>query len=322
MDTITLKGHKAYTVGLLLIDGFPLLSYASVVEPLRAANTLADKKLYEVCNISVEDNVVQTSGGAILQTKSISDIENDFDLLLVLAGGNPFDYKNARAFHWLRRLSRFGTKLGGISGGPVILVNAKLMRNRRMTAHWEHLPALTEMSSTLLVEKSLYVIDRDRVTCAGGIAAIDLMHALIIEHHGLQFAQKVNEWLLHTGARPSDAPQKLGKIEQYGTTNLKVIQAIEIMENNIDSPIKLHQLAKILHLSPRQLNRVFQNNLTISTMTFYRQLRLNKAVNLLKSSPLSITEIALATGFINSGHFSYAFSQQYNISPSSLRARK
>lgn len=306
-------------VGILLIDGFALMSYASVVEPLRAANLLAGRELYRVRSIPASGNVATSSGGAVVRAGNSVGADTDFDLVLVAAGGDPAAYYDERVFDWLRRLARRGVTLGGVSGGPVILASAGLMKGRRMTVHWEHAAALTEISPSLLIERSLYVIDRDRVTCAGGTAPMDLMHALIAERHGPELAQRISDWYMHTEIRPSGGPQRAGRVVRYQTTDAAVLRAIEAMENHIADPLALRQLASIAEVSLRQLNRLFRSKIGESTMRFYRHLRLEKARSLLTNSSLRITEVALATGFASSGHFSTAFVERYGSPPSSNR---
>ncbi len=320
MDNMSLE-RQQYRIGLLLIDGFALMSYASVVEPLRVANTLAGRELYKVRNIPALGDTATSSCGAVIHAGANVGIDTDFDLLLIVAGGDPMSFEDQRVFSWLRGLSRQGISLGGVSGGPVILASAGLMKGRRMTVHWEHAPALVEGSSSLLVERNLYVMDRDRVTCAGGTAALDLMHALIAEHHGAQLARRVSDWLLHTEIRPAGGPQRAGRVERYRTTNRSVLNAIGAMENHIADPLELAQLARISGVSARQLNRLFREKMGTSSMRFYTELRLDKARNLILHSALSLTEIALATGFSSSAHFSTIHSKKYGQPPSALRSK-
>ena len=310
---------QAFRVGVLLVDGFALMSYASVVEPLRAANLLDGRELYHVRNVPASGDAATSSGGAVLFGSGVIGSDVDFDLLLVVAGGDPAAFRDERVFNWLRHLSRVGVRLGGVSGGPVILAAAGLMAGRRMTVHWEHAAALAEISPSLSIERNLYVIDRDRVTCAGGMAPMDLMHALIAEHHGPRFARLVSDWFLHTDIRPSGGPQRAGSVERYGSTNRTILDAIEAMENHVADPLKLKQLARLAGIGERQLNRLFREKIGQSTMSFYRNLRLEKARNLLTNSPLTLTEIALATGFSGSAHFSRVHSARYGTAPSSLR---
>ena len=197
--------NKPYSIGLLLTEGFALMSYASLIEPLRAANLLAENELYKVTDIAVQSSRIKSSSGAIIQTKdATSDI---FDLVLVITGGNPKKLENTALFDTLRRLARSKTIVGGISGGPYLLAAAGLMHGYRMTVHWEHAPAMLERWPDLLLERSLYIFDRKRVTCAGGTAPLDLMHSLITEHHGHSFARKVSDWFMHTDFRPAAGPQ-------------------------------------------------------------------------------------------------------------------
>ncbi|MEZ5931601.1 MAG: helix-turn-helix domain-containing protein [Alphaproteobacteria bacterium] len=311
----------AFRVGLLLIDGFALMSYAAVVEPLRAANLLAERPLYSVRHIPATGEAAISSNGLRIEASGAVGVDVDVDLLLVVAGGDPTRFRDQRVFNWLRRLDRLGVRLGGVSGGAVVLAAAGLAKGRRLTVHWEHAEALAELAPDLLIERTLYVIDRDRVTCAGGIAPLDLMHALIAEHHGPAFARQVSDWFMHTDVRPAGGPQRAGLAERFGTASQAVVDAIAAMETRIADPLRLHELATFAGVSKRQLNRLFRDNLGKTTMAFYRDLRLDKARSLLMSSSLSMTEIALAAGFSSSAHFSKAHAERYGASPSAIRRR-
>lgn len=296
------------------------MSYAAAIEPLRAANQLAGKPLYKICNIAVSGECATSSSGASVEADTRFGERTDFDLVLVVAGGDPAKFNHTRTLQWLRHLATTGVPLGGVSGGPVILAMAGLMNGRRMTVHWEHAEALSLAMPDLMIERSLYVMDRDRITCAGGIAPLDMMHALLSEHHGPKLPSQVSDWFMHTQIRPSGGAQRAGLIERYGTTSKPVIAALEVMTNHLADPLTLDQLANLANVSPRQLNRLFQEKLDKSTMNFYRDIRLEKAQNLLAHSTISITEIALTTGFSSSAHFSSSFTKKFGQAPSLMRS--
>jgi len=308
-----------YRVGFLLLDEFALMSYASAVEPLRAANLLADEPLYTIRHLPAHGASAVSSSGAMVRADAFLGERVDFDLVIVVAGGDPAKVNHPRLFEWLRLLAQRGVLIGGVSGGPVILAKAGLMAQRRMTVHWEHAEALSVLSPDVVVERSLYVIDRDRMTCAGGTAALDMMHALITTQHGGDFARKVSDWFLHTDIRPSEGPQRSGLSERYNVSHRTILLAIESMDNHIADPLELDQIARIVGISARQLNRLFSEKLGVSTVRFYRKLRLLKAQQLLQQSSLSISEIATATGFSNPAHFSRQFSSVFNKAPSMSR---
>lgn len=306
-------------IGILPIDGFAIMSYASLTEPMRAANLLARQDLYSTVVYSASGHPVQSSGSTLVMPQAQIGGEDDLDALFIIAGGDPMQFHDPGVFAWLSRQARAGLLLGGVSGGPVILARAGLMEKRRMTVHWEHAATLSEVSPHLVIERSLYVIDRDRVTCAGGTAPMDLMHALITQHHGAEFARQVSDWFMHTDVRPSGGPQRAGLLDRVGVHNAAILDAVEMMEAHVAEPVTLDKLATTSGVSPRQLNRLFSDKLGQPTMKYYRELRLDKAQSLLRNSPLSLTEIALATGFANSSHFSRAYAAQFGHPPSAYR---
>lgn len=319
MDRIGTNSVTTRRIGVLPLEGFAVMSYAALTEPMRAANLLARRTLYEMVNISATGAPVPSSGAAVVMPQATVGESLDLDYLFVVAGGDPTTYDDRAVMNWLARLAREGVPLGGVSGGPIILARAGLMAGRRMTVHWEHAAALAEISPHLLIERSLYVIDRDRVTCAGGSAPMDLMHALITQHHGAPFARLVSDWFMHTEVRPSGGPQRAGLVERVGSNNAAILDAVEAMEAHVAEPVGLAHLARTAGLSPRQLNRLFTDKLGRSTMRYYRELRLEKAQSLLRNSPLTLTEIALATGFASSSHFSRAYAAHYGQPPSAYR---
>ncbi len=137
---------------------------------------------------------------------------------------------------------------------------------------------------------------------------------------GVEFARKVSDWFLHTDIRPAEGPQRSGIAEQYNVSEVAVIQAIEAMGNHIADPLELPQIAGLVGLSSRQLSRLFNKQLGISTVSFYRHMRLRKARDLLKETGFTIQEIALATGFANGAHLSQRFTDYFSQSPKRFRA--
>jgi len=306
-------------VGLLPIPDFALMSYAATAEPLRAANLLAGRQLYDIIPVAIGPEPVPSSGAATVQPQAQVGDDLKLDMLFVIAGGDLTEVANRALLHWLARMARTGTVMGGVSGGPVLLARAGLMAGRRMTLHWEYAPALAELSPDLRIERTLYVIDRDRMTCAGGTAPLDMMHALIARQHGDGFARRVSDWFMHTEVRPPIGPQRAGLVERIGSHSAAVLDAVAAMESHIAEPLDLAQLALIAGVSRRQLGRLFQAQLGQPVMQYYRALRLERAQSLLRNSALPLTEIALATGFANSAHFSRCYAAQYGQPPSAYR---
>ena len=309
-------------IAFVLVEGFALMSFAAVTEPLRAANLLAGREIYEVFHFAAgpgRPDMLNSSSAASVAVAGLGEATGEYDLAFVVAGGDPVEFDDDRVFQWLRRQARHGCVLGGVSGGPAVLANAGVMENRRMTLHWEHAAALAACHPGLLLERTLYVVDRERITCAGGTAPLDMMHALIAEHHGADFARKVSDWFMHTDVRPAGGPQRAGLAERYGTSRHAVLAAIEAMENHIADPLPLGDLGQVVGVSARHLNRQFHAALGCSAGAFYRDLRLEKSRELLRQTDLPVLEIALATGFSGAAHFAAAYRKQFGEAPSRHR---
>lgn len=309
-----------YRVGVLAVPGFALMSYSCTVEPLRAANLLSRQPLYEVIHFAQRPRV-QSSGAAACAAECAVGDDAALDLMLVVAGGDPFAFQDKRVFSWLRKLARRGVRMGGVSGGAVVLANAGLMSGRRLAVHWEHAAQLGSKYPDILIERKLYVIDRDRVTCGGGVAPLDLMHALIAGQHGGVFARLVSDWFLHTDIRGASAPQRGGIAERIGAASPHVLEAIASMESHVGDPLSLKQLAMITDVSPRHLNRLFDETFGESVMGFYRGIRLETARRLIRSTAMRLGDISEATGFANAGHFSNAYHAHFGVRPRYDRVR-
>lgn len=308
-----------FRVGIVPIPGFALMSYACTVEPLRAANLLSRKTLYEVVHFSA-DGSCESSGGARVERSFEIGETPDLDLLLVVAGGNPFEFDDRETLRWIADMAQHVPQVGGVSGGSVILARAGLMSGRRMTVHWEHAAELGERHPDLMIDRRLYVMDRDRVTCGGGTAPIDLMHALITQHHGGVFARLVSDWFLHTDIRAAAAPQRALPSARTNAASEHVVEAIAAMENHIADPLTLSHLALTTGVSERQLNRLFQQTFGQSAMAYYRQLRLDVGRRLVTGSRMSLGDVADATGFSTAAHFSNQYLRAFQLRPKQDRA--
>lgn len=311
---------RVETFGFLLAPGFALMSYAAAVEPLRAANVLAGRTLYRWISITTGGRVVASSAGASVSATARVGDALDLDMLIVCAAGNPAAFRDRATFAWLRKLARKGVRIAGVSGGPVLMARAGIMQGRRMTVHWEHAPALAESHPDLLLTRSLYVIDGDRLTCAGGVAPLDMMHALIAARMGDAFARRVSDWFLHTEIRPPGGPQRASLIERYGVHSRDLVTALEVMESRIGDPASRGEVAARAGLSTRQLDRLFRTQMRTTFAAHYRAIRLARARDLLTQTSLSVTEVALAAGFASASHFSRLYARAHGYPPRRERA--
>jgi AraC family carnitine catabolism transcriptional activator len=306
-------------VGFLLVPGFALMSYAAAVEPLRAANLISGRTLYKWWHAAPGGKPVTASNGVAFLPDIGVGAERDVDVLFVCAGGNPATFNDKHVFAWLRRLARRGVTIGGISGGPFILARAGLLDEHKVTLHWEHQPAFREAFPDIAVAPSLFEIDGDRITCSGGISALDMMVALIERDHGRQLAAAVGDWFLHTHIREGIGPQRMDLRIRLGVADEKLLRVLRRMENSIEAPQPRADLARLAGVSVRQLERLFQRHLGHGIHRQYRSMRLERARQLLRETAFPVLDVAVATGFTSSSQFSRAYKRAFGEPPSRTR---
>ncbi|MFZ9486733.1 MAG: GlxA family transcriptional regulator [Alphaproteobacteria bacterium] len=309
------------SVGVLLLPGYSLMSYACSIEPLRAANALSGRPLYAWTHVSLDGKPAQASNGAqVLPDAAVGD-RIDPDLLLVCAGGNPTTFDDPRTFAWMRQVARRGAIVGGVSGGTYSLARAGLLRGRRCTIHWEHVPAFVEEFPDIDLTRNLFEIDGDRISCSGGIAALEMMHAIIGAEHGHELASDVVEWFLHTHVRSGDGPQRMAVRDRLSVGDPKLVRVLERMEASLEELCSRRALARIAGVSVRQLERLFKSHLGRTVSAHYKELRLRRARLLIRQSGLPVLEVAVACGFVSASHFSRAYRARFGHPPrTELRA--
>ncbi len=299
------------TVGFVLVPEFPLMAYTAAIEPLRAANTLSGCRLYDWWHAAPGGGVVRASNGvSILTDVEVGTTTREAERIFVCAGGNPADFDDPALSGWLRDLARRGVTIGGISGGPYILARAGLLDGRRCTMHWEHVPAFEERYPSIDVVRSLFEIHGDRITCSGGIAALDLMLNLIERDHGSGLAAGVSDWFLHNQIREGLSPQRMDLRQRFGVRDPRLLRVLGAMEANLETPLSRDALAALARVSVRQLERLFHDLLGQGLHRHYLNLRLDRAHQLSRESSLSKSEIATATGFASADELSRAERRQ------------
>ena len=311
------------TVAFLLVRDFSMMSVVSGVEPLRAANRLGRRESYEWRFYSDDGAPIAASNGMIVNVAgALSDIANDLgpdDFLFVCAGNDPDPPNRARLHAALHQCARSKMIIGSLSSGAIILARAGLLNGYRCTIHWEFQPAFEEAFPELDCSPGLYVIDRDRWTGSGGIAGMDMMLYLIERDHGPTLSRAVANWFQIDRIRNAAIHQRPGQLDRLETLPSPLQKAIELMMANIETPLRMEEIAELSGLRLRRMERMFKSNVETSPAHFYRGLRLEKARELLLHTNLSTLEIAVLTGFSSSSHFAMAYQKHHGMRPTDAR---
>jgi len=219
----------------------------------------------------------------------------------------------------LRRLAFYGVSIGSVCTGSYVLAKAGLLDGFRCTIHWENHESLREEFPHLDVTDELYEIDRNRFTCAGGTAAIDMMLSMINARCGQEVAASVTDELIHHRMRNANERQRMELRARLGVANQRVLAVVATMEQNIEEPLSCGELAEHVGFSARQLERLFQKYIGQAPTRYYLGLRLARARHLLLQTSMPILSVALACGFVSASHFSKCYSEHFSRTPSEER---
>ncbi|MGH6962212.1 MAG: GlxA family transcriptional regulator, partial [Dongiaceae bacterium] len=284
---------------------------------------LSGRDLYSWHILSRDGRPVTASSGIAVVPEASIDASADarirYAAVIVCAGPGAELYEDKAVFAWLRRLDRQGVDIGAISLGSYLLARAGLLDGYRCTIHWENLSGFAEAFPQLDVTPELFEIDRNRFSCSGGIAALDLMLNLIQLQHGHALAAAVSDQFIHERIRDRHDRQRMALPARLGIRHPKLVAAVRRMEETLEEPVSCAGLAAGIGLSGRQLERLFGKYLGRTPTRYYMELRLNKARLLLLQTDLSVLDVALACGFASASHFSKCYREFFRRTPSEER---
>ena len=310
---------KPTVFGFLLLPNYTMISLASAVEPLRMANELTGRELYQWLLITADGKPLQASDGMLCLPDAAMTDDLHLDTLIVAGGLDVSHSYSEQHLQWLRSLEQRGVQLGGICTGAFVLARAGLMSGRDCSVHWECMAMLQEMHPDVTCNSQVFTYDQDRVTSSGGTAPLDMVLNLISRVHGLALAGGISEMFILDRVRDQSDQQKVPLKHSLGSAPAKLIEATSLMEANVEEPIALEELSNLWSISRRQLERLFKKNLDCSPSRYYLRLRLGRARQLLKQTSLTVIEIASMCGFVSMPHFSKCYRTHLGLTPKEER---
>lgn len=299
----------------VLLHDFSLIAFASAIEPLRIANRMAGKTLYRWRLASENgDPAVCSNGSRVLVDIGLTEVERQ-ETILFCGGLSIKATITPVMLNWIRKEARKGMPIGGLCTASYLMAKAGLLSGKRATIHWENREAFVEDFPEQDVSTSIFVMEQNRYSAAGGTAPTDLMLKIIANKHGVDLANEVADQMIYSSIRTDKDDQRLSIPTRIGVRHPKLSSVIKTMENNLEEPISPATLADEVAISTRQLERLFRRYLDRSPKRYYMDLRLQKARNLLLQTDMSVINVALSCGFTSPSHFSKCYRLRYDTTP-------
>ena len=307
--------------GFLTLPNYSMIACTNAIEVLRMANRLSGSPVYEWQVATADGSPAPASNGMALHpTVTLAELgQPDLgkpDLVLACGGVDVREAVDGRVIAGLRRLAREGVALGGLCTGAFALAEAGLLRGRRCAIHWENLAAIEEEFPGIEFVNDLYAVDRDRITCTGGVAPLSLMLAMVEARLGPALASAIAAQFLVDRVRPStDRQPARPTLAGHG----RLATAVQLMEDAVAAPVQAAAVARTVGVSPRQLERLFRRHLGQTPAAFAAGLRLDRARALLRGTAMPVTAVASACGYATPSRFSAAYGGRFGKTPSDER---
>jgi transcriptional regulator GlxA family with amidase domain len=303
---------RAEDVAVLLLDGFSNHCLANAVEPLRAANGLARRRLYRWRFVTPDGAPVASSSGLPVAAAGRLRDDPGGDLLMVVAGYGARAQAGPETGAALRAAAGRFRAVAGLDTGAWLLAAAGLLDGRRAVIHWDEADAFAEAFPEVRAEPGRVAIDGDRLTCGGGLTAFELALALIGARHGAMLRLEVAGLFMHGEGRAAPAGPARGATDA----------AAAVMRRNLETLLGVDEIAQACGMGRKRLEAAFRRELDRTPREIYRRLRLREARRLVEGTALGVAEIAARCGYADASAMTRAYRAEFGESPRAARGRR
>lgn len=325
MENKVSKTSNPVSVAFILSPAFTMGAFANFIDALRLAADDDDSSRQIRCRWSIMSHdgqpIVASCGLEVLPNSALEDPAK-FDYIVVV-GGLLKQSKSipSKIISYLQQAAEKKIPLIGLCTGSFILARAGLMSNAKSCVSWFHYDHFVEEFPRHPVSaEELFIVDNNRLTCAGGVGAVHLAAYIIEKHFGKAEATKALRIMQEEMPLPANTLQPQALVTKK-VDNQSVKKAMLLIEKNITTPLPMEEIARQVYVSPRHLERLFQKEIGLSPSSYSLKLRLHRAKSILTNTNRLISSIAIEVGFVDFSHFSRCFKAEFGVSPSKFRGK-
>ncbi len=301
---LQLPRHDPLRIRLIHIGAPASLSLAGLLQPLRLAEQIVGATRLQISLHSLHEADASPAHISLL----VAD-EGAVELTPARCQALAASWSNAA--YW-----------GGVGAAVLYLARAGLCDGLRLAFPWALYSQADALAERAILTPRLFELDGRCLSCCGGAASIDFALYLIERLYGVQVQATIKEALTIDQVRGPADRQHIALQARFGQLQPKLSEAVALMEANLEEPLATDDVAKLIGLSRRQLERLFKQYLGSVPSRYYLDLRLQRAKKLLQESNRSIVQIGLQCGFSSGSHFSTAYGTNFGIAPREERQRQ
>lgn len=310
---------RPLTVDILVLSGSSLMTAACAGDPLRAANRVSGRKLFDWRYVSLDGKNPVTTAGTEWAVSGRHDPALKRDVFAIVSGFHTAEMQDRRVISRIFQASKNARTTIGVESGAWLMARAGLLDGRSATTHWEDFEEFAAAFPLVDLRPDRYVTDGRYVTTSGASPTFDMMIDLVGRHVGLASALDVASVFVYEAARGASDVQSIVSFGPANTHDTRLVRAIRAMEMCIDAPVTIAAIARRVSMSVRGLEQLFDREIGNTPGAYFLVLRLNTARRLVLDTALKMTDIALRTGFSSEAAFSRAFKREFGAAPAHYR---
>ena len=302
-----------------LYPRLPLFCLASALDVLRHANRKYGKEVYRWSFVTEDDEIVSSSTGLPLSPTTTLKNLIDVDRLFFIAGFLANEIESPKITQWIKSRANKNLTLGGLSNGGFILASAGLLDDYHATVHWEDFSGFCALYPKVNARYQRFVIDKDRMTCSGGAATLDLFLELVRQDLGNDVATFASRQMLLQDFSYNVDGKGNHVFDGGHRYSPRVQRALSLLDAGVEEGLSVTSLAERVGLSRRELLRLFRRETGRTPTDILHERRLERARSLILRSHLPLISIADAVGFSSQSHMTKNYREHFGITPSKDR---
>lgn len=314
-------------IGFVLCPSLLSTSITLPIEMLKAAESIARARAgqssqFEIAFLSTDLTPVETRAGFPITPTHTLDEYTDADLIFLPAlwrNPRPIIRKNQPLIQWLKKSYENGATITAVGTGVCLLADAGLLNGKPATTHWHYFDQFQRDYPQVELKRQYFITQSGNVYCAASVNALaDLTVHFIERFFNRDIANHVERNFSHEIRQSYERSGFFeGRVNQHPDED--IVQSQVWLQDNYGKDIKLSEVAERFEMSVRTFNRRFKAATGKSPLQYLQEIRIEIAKDLLKTSNLSISEIAFKVGYSDMGHFTGLFKKFMAVTPSEYR---
>jgi AraC family transcriptional regulator, transcriptional activator FtrA len=306
-------------VAVVAYDGLCTFEFGIAVEVFGLPRPEFDFPWYRFAVVAAEGKRARAMGGIVVEASLGLDQLAKASTIIIPGWRDKTERPPQALLDAISKASARGARCLSICSGVFVLAAAGLLKGRRATTHWRHVPELKHMYPDILVKEDvLYVDEGNVITSAGSAAGIDACVHLVRRDFGSKIANTVARRLVMPPHREGGQAQYVAAPIQL-RSGRTVTAAMDWARQHISQTIDVVEMAKVAAMSERTFHRRFNEAVGVSPKLWLQRARMFRAQELLETTALSLDDVASQCGYESLETFRVAFRRTVGTAPAAYR---